>query len=174
MQYVSADEARMSPVLALLGSPAMSACAAVGREADIKRASSTARAPLVPECKGAHRNSLAECSTYNLFQMRFRQFVLKKWFRRKLRPMTTCSPVEKQERRKTKRTPVSKRCRVFFGASAYECVAKNLTSRGACLDLPDTIRINQPFELSFDGGRTIRRCTVIWRAANSLGIAWQS
>ena len=76
------------------------------------------------------------------------------------------------ERRAVHRTLVSKRCRIVFNDATYECLAINLTSRGACLDLPSTVALNQRFELSFDCGRTVRHCTLIWRAGQKVGIAW--
>ena len=76
------------------------------------------------------------------------------------------------ERREHKRTPVHKRCRIIMGAASYEAVAKNLTVRGACLDLPNTIKLPEIFELTFDCGRTFRRCAVAWRARNSVGITF--
>jgi hypothetical protein len=76
------------------------------------------------------------------------------------------------ERRAHKRTRVNKRCRIVIGNNSYETVAKNLTVRGACLDLPRTIEIAQAFELTFDCGRTFRRCAVVWRGRNSVGVTF--
>jgi hypothetical protein len=65
---------------------------------------------------------------------------------------------------------------VVFGrpAAMHACRVEDLTSQGACVvvtadlvcDLPDS------FELTFDEGRTLRVCRIVWRKRNRIGIAW--
>ena len=80
------------------------------------------------------------------------------------------------ERRSIGRTTISKSALIFFDAprSIFNCVVQNITNGGAGIQLPD-IRVLPPsFELTFDNFRTIRRCRVIWRQDDLVGVAFQN
>jgi hypothetical protein len=51
-----------------------------------------------------------------------------------------------------------------------DCVVRNLTNIGARVEIPNAIGVPDHFDLSFDGGRSTRRCKVIWRRLNEAGL----
>ena len=80
------------------------------------------------------------------------------------------------ERRDTPRTRVIKKAKLIShqDASAVDCTVRNLSNKGACLELVTTASIPGELALSFDSFRTIRRCLVKWRTAKELGVAFDA
>jgi len=78
------------------------------------------------------------------------------------------------ERRQVQRTRVLKGAKILFNdrASVIDCTVRNLTNLGACAQLASSLGIPQNFELSFDAGRSNRKCQLIWRTENKLGISF--
>jgi hypothetical protein len=76
-----------------------------------------------------------------------------------------------QERRKHQRLRVFKSVKLVFGnASVLDCVVRDLTTVGARLEIPNTIDLPQVFEMTFDGGRSIRSCRLVWRTSSGTGV----
>jgi PilZ domain len=76
-----------------------------------------------------------------------------------------------QERRKHPRLRVLKSAKLIFGkASVFDCVVRNLTAVGARIEIPNTIDLPQVFEMTFDGGRSIRSCRLVWRTSSGTGV----
>jgi hypothetical protein len=77
-----------------------------------------------------------------------------------------------QERRRIPRT------RIFAIAKAigrhpirpHNCVVRNISSLGARLEFATTTAIPSIFELTFDAGRTLRVCHVVWRTMTEIGV----
>ncbi len=80
------------------------------------------------------------------------------------------------ERRNTTRTRVLKGGKLIFNrsSSVIDCTVRNLSNRGACLELVTTLRVPEEFELSFDSFRSARHCRVTWRTGRKLGVAFNS
>jgi hypothetical protein len=78
------------------------------------------------------------------------------------------------ERRQLGRTHVLKGALIVLDHSAppVVCTAHNLTNLGACLQVAPSVEIPDLFYLSFDSFRSTRRCRVIWRTENRLGISF--
>jgi len=80
------------------------------------------------------------------------------------------------ERRSIGRTTISKSALLFFDAprGIFTCLVRNITNVGAGIQLRDINVLPPDFELTFDSFRTIRRCRVIWRQGDVVGVAFQN
>jgi hypothetical protein len=78
------------------------------------------------------------------------------------------------ERRQLPRHIVDRHARIGFGdqPSRIDCTVRDLTNRGACLELATASQPPDSFELSFDNFRTARHCRIAWRQADRLGVAF--
>jgi len=80
-----------------------------------------------------------------------------------------------QERRKFARSRVIKRAKLVVGTSALvDCVVLNLTNTGARLEIPNTAGLSENLVLTFDGGRSMRSCRLVWRTVNETGVEFLS
>ena len=69
------------------------------------------------------------------------------------------------------------RCRVLKGAhisfkghgAAIDCTVRNLSDRGACLNVESYIGIPDTFDLVLDNA-AVRSCRVTWRKATQIGV----
>ena len=76
-----------------------------------------------------------------------------------------------QERRRSSRSRVVKDAKVFFGSSSMvDCVVRNLTNTGAHIEISNTAELPEVFGLTFDGGRSLRPCRVVWQTPNQTGV----
>jgi len=76
-----------------------------------------------------------------------------------------------QEHRKRARSRVLKRAQFVLGkSSVIDGVVRNLTNAGARIEIPNTIDLPEAFDMTFDGGRTIRPCRLVWRRLNETGV----
>jgi methyl-accepting chemotaxis protein len=76
-----------------------------------------------------------------------------------------------QERRKAKRSRVLKSARLFLDTwSVSDGQVRDLTSAGARVRLPNTLDLPEKLTMSFDGGRTMRSCRIVWRQPNETGL----
>jgi hypothetical protein len=77
------------------------------------------------------------------------------------------------ERRRFPRTKVFKGAKlVLRGRSTVSCVVRNLSNHGACLQLPSTADLCAEFDLSFDAGRTLRKCRIAWQTLTNVGVSF--
>lgn len=51
-----------------------------------------------------------------------------------------------------------------------DCVVRDVSPLGARLELRDTSTLPNIFELTFDAGRTLRACHVVWRTPTDVGV----
>src|ERR1700685_3436437 len=79
-----------------------------------------------------------------------------------------------QDRRRVQRTSVLKSAKIILnsGASLFDCTLLNLTNMGTCIALASPRDIPDSFELSFDHAVSSRKCSVIWRSENELGLSF--
>ena len=76
-----------------------------------------------------------------------------------------------QERRKLTRTRVLKGAKMLLGkSSVIDCVARDLTNKGAGLDVQNTIGLPETVDLTLDAGHSIRRSRLVWRKLNKMGV----
>lgn len=79
------------------------------------------------------------------------------------------------ERRSIGRTTISKSALLFFEArrGVLTCEVHDVTNCGAGILLQDLNVLPLDFELTFDNFRNIRRCRVIWRQGDFVGVSFQ-
>jgi PilZ domain len=79
------------------------------------------------------------------------------------------------ERRSVPRTRVLRNAEIFLSdrEAVLHCTLLDLTRFGARLSLASTYKIPESFELTFDNGRTRRKCRVVWRTGTRLGISFE-
>jgi hypothetical protein len=75
------------------------------------------------------------------------------------------------ERRRSVRLRVLKSVKLIIGKSSIiDCVVGNLTNVGACALISNTIDLPERLEMTFDKGKTIRSCRIVWRTKKEKGI----
>jgi hypothetical protein len=75
------------------------------------------------------------------------------------------------ERRKSGRSRVLKSAKLVLDRSSIvDCVVRNLTNKGARIQIANTVNLPQAFEMTFDGGYSIRPCRLIWRSVTETGV----
>lgn len=76
-----------------------------------------------------------------------------------------------QERRKLTRTRVLKGAKMLLGkSSVIDCLARDLTNKGAGLDVKNTIDLPETVDLTLDTGHSTRRSRLVWRKLNKAGV----
>jgi hypothetical protein len=76
-----------------------------------------------------------------------------------------------QERRRLARSRVLKSAKLVVGTSSVvDCVVRNLTNTGVRIEIPNTTGLPQSLVLTFDGGRSMRSCRLVWRTLNETGL----
>jgi PilZ domain len=80
------------------------------------------------------------------------------------------------ERRSISRTTISKSALLFFDEQrgVLNCTVRDITNCGAGILLQDPNVLPMDFELTFDHFRTIRRCRVMWRQGDFVGVSFQN
>ena len=80
------------------------------------------------------------------------------------------------ERRSIGRTRINRNALLFFVGSGrvFSCCVRDVTNLGAGIQLDGLNIVPMDFDLSFDNFRTIRKCRMIWREGNSVGIMFES
>ena len=75
------------------------------------------------------------------------------------------------ERRKSTRSRVLKSAKLVIDRSSIiDCVVRNLTNKGARIQIANTVGLPKDFEMTFDGGYSIRQCRLIWRTVTETGV----
>ena len=77
-----------------------------------------------------------------------------------------------QEKRTTYRKRVLKTAQIILSDKApkLDCVVRNLSHAGACLQVSTTFGISMSFDVVLDGVR--RPCRAVWRTDNKIGVAF--
>jgi PilZ domain len=75
------------------------------------------------------------------------------------------------ERRKLTRSRVFKSAKIILGtASVIDCVVRNITDRGARIEIPNAVTLPEAVDITLDGGHTFRPCRLMWRTLNETGV----
>ena len=75
------------------------------------------------------------------------------------------------ERRKSGRSRVLKSAKLILKRSAIiDCLVRNLTNTGARIQIANTVDLPKDFEMTFDGGYSIRPCRLGWRTVTETGV----
>jgi hypothetical protein len=76
-----------------------------------------------------------------------------------------------QQHRKFERTRMQKNARILLKEySKIDCVVRDLTNTGAGIQLPKMLDLPETLDLTFDRGRSIRSCRLVWRSLDRLGV----
>lgn len=80
------------------------------------------------------------------------------------------------DRRSIGRTRIAKGASLFFARQhgVRVCLVRDVTNVGAGIRTQDLPLLPLHFELSFDNFRTARKCRLIWREGDYIGIAFES
>jgi hypothetical protein len=75
-----------------------------------------------------------------------------------------------RERRRVQRHRTFKAGKIVLhhGASVIDCTIRNMSPEGAAIAVDNAATLPAEFDLQFDG--EIRRCTVVWRRLDRLGV----
>ena len=75
------------------------------------------------------------------------------------------------ERRSNTRILAFERGSVNFGTAVrVDCIVRNLSQTGACVELASTAGIPADFKLLIKSGRVARNCRVAWRTLRNIGV----
>jgi hypothetical protein len=78
---------------------------------------------------------------------------------------------ELSERRKSVRHRTLKSGAISYGRFMnIECLIRNLSRNGACLELASPIAVPGVFTLTIKGDHVQRPCKAIWRSAKKIGV----
>ena len=76
-----------------------------------------------------------------------------------------------QERRKLSRSRILKGAKLIVGStSTIDCVVRNVTDVGARVEIAGATTLPEAVGLTFDGGRTVRECRIVWRRITETGL----
>lgn len=76
------------------------------------------------------------------------------------------------EKRATRRYRVLKGGTIAFDGNGIECTVRNLSSKGAALDLASPEGLPPSFMLVIEADQFIRRCHPVWRSDRRIGVAF--
>jgi hypothetical protein len=79
------------------------------------------------------------------------------------------------ERRAVGRTRINRDVLMFFAGQEPEhpCCVRDVTNQGAGLKLNGLNIVPSEFGISFDNFRTMRRCRLIWRDGDFVGVKFE-
>jgi hypothetical protein len=85
-------------------------------------------------------------------------------------------PPPEIERRAVGRTTINRNVLMFFAGQegVRACCVRNVTNHGAGIALNGLRILPFEFGISFDNFRTMRRCRLIWRDGDFVGVAFES
>jgi hypothetical protein len=79
-----------------------------------------------------------------------------------------------EQNRDASRQRTLKSGRIVFNdkSSVVDCTIRNLSARGACLQVASTLGVPEKFELLVDADGSRRRCGIVWKSGNRLGVSF--
>jgi hypothetical protein len=82
------------------------------------------------------------------------------------------SPYGGPERRNERRTRTLKSATIAFnlGRSVIDCTVRNISPRGALIEVQSVVGVPMQFEMIMDHGATRRACTVRWHTERMIGV----
>jgi hypothetical protein len=80
------------------------------------------------------------------------------------------------ERRAIGRTIINRHALLFFAGQSgvHGCCVRDVTNLGAGIRLNGLNMVPLDFDVSFDNFRSVRRCRLIWRDGDFVGVALRS
>jgi hypothetical protein len=82
--------------------------------------------------------------------------------------------MSEQRRAPRRRTFIGAKISWFNLGASIDCVVRNLSDSGTCLEVDSTVGVPDRFELVFERDQTARPCRVVWRSARRIGVAFIS
>ncbi len=76
------------------------------------------------------------------------------------------------ERRSETRRRVFKGGVITFGGAGFDCTVRNISNRGAALDVANAVMIPPRFSLAIKADDFIARCRIVWNNGRRVGIAF--
>ena len=76
------------------------------------------------------------------------------------------------EQRHSPRSRVLKAGQIRFGESAVDCLIRNISATGACLELRSPLWFPDSFVLAMTSDGSARACTIVWRKDGRIGVAF--
>jgi hypothetical protein len=78
------------------------------------------------------------------------------------------------DRRQTPRLRSLKGARIMFNPHwpTIDCIVRNISPEGACLEMTGEFNTTLEFELTFDQEQKPRVCRQIWRQRTRMGVAF--
>jgi hypothetical protein len=76
------------------------------------------------------------------------------------------------EKRTAQRFRVLKGGKISFDGNGVECIVRNLSTKGAVIDLESAIHLPPSFMLVIEADRFIRRCHPVWSNDKRFGVAF--
>jgi hypothetical protein len=85
-------------------------------------------------------------------------------------------PKSEFERRAVGRTRINRQVLMYFEGreGVQNCCVRDVTNHGAGMRFDGLTILPFEFDISFDGFRTKRRCRLIWRDGDFVGVAFES
>jgi hypothetical protein len=78
------------------------------------------------------------------------------------------------ERRKAQRRRILKAGTISFGGAGISCTIRNLSDKGAALDVTSPIGIPHEFVLIIEADNSTRQCRVVWRKERRIGVTFEA
>jgi hypothetical protein len=81
-----------------------------------------------------------------------------------------------RERRAIGRTRINRNALLFFRGQTgvFSCCVRDVTNSGAGIRLERLNVLPVEFDLSFDNFRTVRKCRLVWRETDFVGVAFET
>ena len=76
------------------------------------------------------------------------------------------------ERRTTQRHRVLKGGTIAFDGNDFACTVRNLSAKGAALDLAGSVSLPPTFMLLIESNQLLRRCYPVWSSDKRIGVAF--
>jgi len=84
----------------------------------------------------------------------------------------TENTIEKSEKRTAQRHRVLKGGKIAFDGNDVECTVRNLSSKGAALELASSVDLPPSFMLVIEADQFVRRCHPVWSSNKRIGVAF--
>jgi hypothetical protein len=78
-----------------------------------------------------------------------------------------------EQKRIALRQRVLKAGTIEFSGGTIDCTIRNVSETGAALEVASPVGIPEEFNLLISGNRSNRRCQVMWRKENRIGVAFK-
>ena len=81
---------------------------------------------------------------------------------------------EEDNRRRERRIKCYRGGKVVFnnGFAVFDCILRNISNGGAMLEMESLLGIPTYFQLHTEQDAPARRCQVMWRTSNRMGVAF--